>query len=113
MECSFFFEIVAPDGLNGIEKPIKEADLDLYVYKSGYNNKNILKSNTEGIIELGMDTSTTNTMYGSGYIESDFQTANNIIEKLSKIFKEAGYAHKIGIDDENGENSIWFRHNYS
>lgn len=114
MECSFFFEIIAPDGLNNIEDPIKKAGLDLYIYHSGFNNKNILKSKSDGIIELGMDTSTTELMYGSGYIESDFDTAKTIIKKLSNIFKEAGYSHKIGVDDDDGENdTVWFRYNYS
>ncbi len=113
MECSFFFEIIAPKGLKGLAKPIKEAELDLYIYHSGYNGKKILKSKSEGIIELGMDTSTTDLMFGSGYIESDFETAKSIIEKLSNIFREAGYRHKIGVDDENGENTIWLNHQFT
>lgn len=113
MECSFFFEVIAPNGLNGIEEPIKEAGLDLYIYHSGFNNKNILKSKSDGIIELGMDTSTTDLMHGSGHIESGFIESKKIIEKLSSIFREAGYSHKIGIDDENGENTIWFKYQYS
>ena len=113
MECSFFFEVIAPNGIIGIEESIKESGLDLYIYHSGFNNKNILKSKSGGIIELGMDTSTTDLMYGSGYIESGFSEAKIIVEKLSTIFREAGYSHKIGIDDENGENTIWLKHQYS
>jgi hypothetical protein len=113
MECSFFFEVIAPKGLKGLEKPIKEADLDLFIYHSGFNGKKILKSNSDGIIELGMDTSVTDLMHGSGYIESDFDTAKNIAKKLSDIFREAGYRHRIGVDDENGENTIWLEHQFS
>ena len=113
MECGFFFEVIAPNGLDGVAEPLKEAGLDLYIYHSGFNNKNILKSKSDGIIELGMDTSTTDLMHGGGYIESGFTEAQKIIEKLSSIFKVAGYSHKIGIDDENGENTIWFKHQYS
>src|SRR5687767_5670397 len=109
-DCSFFFEIHAPEGLDGIEQYIEESGLNLYIYKSGYNNKNILKSRSAGIIELGMDTSTTEKMHGSGYIKSDFETAKHIINKLHNIFKQAGYSHEIGVDDENGENTIWLKH---
>ena len=113
MECSFFFEIVAPEGLNGIEQPIKDSGLGLYVYHSGYNNKNILKNTSDSIIELGMDTSTTEIMNGGGGIECDFDTAKKMMSDLSNIFKNAGYSHKIGVDDENGENTVWYSYNYS
>jgi hypothetical protein len=113
MECSFFFEILAHDGLEGIEQEIRDSELGLYVYRSGFNNKCILKNTLGSVIGLDMDTSTTEIMTGSGSIEADFETAKGMMLKLSKILKSAGFNHKIGVDDENGENTVWYSHNYS
>lgn len=113
MECSFYFEVIAPEGLETIKAQIEIANIGLYVYQSGFNNKGILKNRIDSIVELGMDTSTTDVMNGSGYIESSFQEAKELMYKLSEIFKSAEYPHKIGVDDENGKNTIWHVHNYS
>ena len=113
MECSFFLEILAPKGLEGIEQQIKDAGLGLYIYRSGFNNKCILKNSSDSVIDLGMDTSTAEIMHGGGGIEADFETAKNMMLKLSNILKNAGYHHEIGLDDEDGENTVWFRYNYS
>jgi len=111
MECSFFFEILAPKGLIGIEQELADSQLGLYIYPSGFNNKNILKSRGE-ILELGMDTSTTNTMYGRGYLICDFETAVVLMKKLSRVFASANYPHKIGVDNEEGADTVWITHNY-
>jgi len=113
MECSFFFELIAPNGLEAIKKQAELANLGLYVYQSGFNNKGILKNRIDSKIEIGMDTSTTDVMHGSGYIESSFHEAKEHMIRLSEIFKTAEYPHKIGVDDENGENTIWFKYKYS
>ena len=111
MECTFFFEVLAPKGLNGLEKPLAESGLGLYIYHSHFNNKNILRSRGE-LIDLGMDTSTTDVMHGSGMLFCDFEAAVTSMKKLSTIFEDAGYSHRIGIDDENGENTVWINHNF-
>ena len=112
MECSFYFEVLAPDGLKGIEKPLSESGLGLFVYHSHFNNKNILKSDSD-LIELGMDTSTTEIMYGSGILYCNFEKSVALMRKLSEVLKSTGYNHKIGIDGENSDNTIWISHNYS
>lgn len=112
MECSFYFEVLAPDGFVGIEQPLSESGLGLFVYHSHFNNKNILKSDNE-LIELGMDTSTTEIVHGSGILYCDFEKSVALARTLSEVFKATGYKHKIGVDDENGNNTIWISHNYS
>lgn len=113
MECSFYFEVIAPDGLGAIKNEIDSSGLGLYVYLSGFNNKCILKNRVESKIDIGMDTSTTDMMHASGYIEADFNSAKEMMAQLSEIFKTAGYPHKIGVDDENGENTVWHSSKYS
>lgn len=113
MECSFYFEVIAPKGLGAIKDEIDSSGLGLYVYLSGFNNKHILKNRIESKIDIGMDTSTIDMMHASGHIESDFNTAKELMARLSEIFKTAGYPHKIGIDDENGENTVWLTSKYS
>ena len=110
MECGFCLEVLAPKGLIGLEGLIQELDIGLYTYLSGFNNKIILKSKTESIIELNMDSSTTDVMHGSGYIKGDFDFAKSIIKKIGNAFEEAGYNYKIGIDDENSKNTLWLEH---
>ena len=112
MECAFYFEVLAPQGLVGIEEPLAKSGLGLFVYHSHFNNKNILKSDSE-LIELGMDTSTTEVMHGSGILYCNFEESVTQMRKLSEVFKISGYNHKIGIDDENSNNTIWISHNYS
>lgn len=103
LKTDFYFEVLAPRGLAEIKTAIDASDLGLSLYCSGFNNKSILKSNIDGIIELGMDTSTTDVMYGSGAIEADFVTAKSMLKTLSDIFKNAGFSHKIYVDNENWE----------
>ncbi len=113
MECGFWLEIHAPNGLEGIEEEIETSGLGLYVYRTGFNNKCILKNTLDSQIELDMDSSTTEIMHGSGGIETDFESAKGMMLKLSNILKDAGFKHKIGIDDENGQETIWYSHEYS
>ena len=105
-ECTFYFEVVAPHGLLGVERPLADSGLELFVYHSHFNNKNILKSGSN-VIDLGMDTSTTDVMHGSGFLYCDFKTSLSLMKKLSLVFKSAGYSHKIGVDDEEGNNTVW------
>lgn len=113
MECSFFFEVVAPNGFEKIEGPIKESGLDFSVYLSHFNNKKILKSGPAGIIDVGMDASTTEIMHGSGYIEAEFTKAKLMMETLSNIFRTAGFKHRVGVSDENEENTVWYKYQCS
>ena len=113
MDCGFYFEIIAPNGLEVIKPQVDSASLGLYVYISGFNNKGILKNRIDSEIEMGMDSSTTELMYGSGHIEGSFENAKEKMKVLTNIFKSAELPHKIGIDDENGEKSIWYTYNYS
>ena len=100
MECHFSFEINAPVGLNNLHKDFEQTDLNLFIWKSGYNGKNILRSDPEGIISLDMDSSDTDLMFGSGRINSDYKQAKQIIMKISAILKRHGYKHKISVDNE-------------
>ena len=111
MGCHFSFEVLAPNGLLGIEKALADSQLGLYIYHSHFNDKNILKSSSD-VIELGMDTSTTDVMRGSGTLWCDFETAISLMKKLSQVFASAHYNHKIGIDNEAGDDTVWITHNF-
>lgn len=113
MECNFYFEVVAPEGLANVKEQIDSAGVGLYIYVSGFNNKGILKYEIGSVIELEMETSTTDVMFGSGDVASSFQEAEKLIVMLSDIFRSANFPHKIGLDDENGENTVWYTHKYS
>lgn len=89
MDCSFYFEVVAPKGLIALEGLIQNLDIGLYACLSGLNNKIILKSKNESIIELNMNSSTTHLMNGSGYIKGDFDVAKSNIKKINNVFEEA------------------------
>ena len=112
MECIFYFEVLAPNGLNDIEQPLLDSGLLLTIYHSHFNHKNILTSKNE-LIELGMQTSTTDVMYGSGFLYCEFEHAVAMMKTLSEVFKKGGYPHKIGVDAENNGDNIWINHNYS
>lgn len=113
MECGFYLEVIAPNGLASIGPQLEKANIGLCVYLSGFNNKSILTNTVNSKIDLGMDSSTTDVMTGSGYVESDFREANELLSKLSEIFKSVDLPHKIGVDDEYGGNTIWYSHKYS
>ncbi len=113
MEGSFYFEVVAPKGLEPIKAHIELAKLGLYVYSSGFNNKGVLKNRVDSQIEIGMETSTAELMNGSGYIETSFEEAKEKMLQLNNIFKSAGLPHKIGVGDESGDNTIWYTYKYS
>ena len=110
IECHFSFSVLAPEGLNEIERYLHESGLDLSIYHSNFNNKNILKSKRNGLIELGMETSTTDTMSGSGYIYSSFEVAQEKIKLLSKVFVQGGYSHEMSVDNETGEKTMRLEH---
>ena len=100
MECYFCFQVHAPKGLKGLDSAIERSKLNLSVWVSGYNGKKILRSNASGPIDLEMDSSDTDVMYGSGIIELDYESAKVIVDKLSEVFRAAKYAHGIGLDNE-------------
>ena len=105
MECHFSFEIKAPLGLNELEKDFAESELDLYVWKSGYNGKHILRS-SDGIVDLDMDPSDTDILNGSGAIKADFDQAKKVITEISRILQLQGFHHKIAVDSESGSETF-------
>jgi len=105
MECHFSIEITAPGGLAGLEKYFNESFLNLYIWNSGYNGKNILRS-SEGIIDLNMDSSDTDILNGSGVIKSDFERAKEVILEISRILILQGFRHEISVDNESGSETF-------
>ena len=103
MECYFSFEVNAPDGLGSISSDLDRSELNLYIWKSGYNGKVILRSKPNGMIDLDMDSSDTDRMFGSGTIQASFEKAKSIIDRLSSIFTKHSLPHEIGVDSEAGE----------
>jgi len=102
-ECYFFIEINAPKGLAGIEKHLDKCKLSLKPYLSGYNNKVILKNDMDDDrFEWGMDSSDTDVMVASGYICMPVASAWKLLKSLSFALTAAGFPHKIGLDDEEG-----------
>jgi len=94
MQCFFCFQVHAPKGLRGLDGAIVRSKLNLSTWISGYNGKTILRSDSSGPIDLDMDSSDTDIMYGSGIIELDYGSAKLIVDKLSEVFRAKGYPHE-------------------
>lgn len=98
----FTLEILAPNGLNGIENAVNEADIGLHIWRSGANQKNILRSHLDCDFEFDMDTSDNDVLFASGDFECNVEEAKHILLKLSNILKAANYPHRVGMDNEAG-----------
>lgn len=110
-KCHFSLEIMAPDGLEVLTGDINRAGLNLYMYKSGYNGKTILR-NSEGVIDLDMDSSDTACMFASGTIDLAFDQAKSVVSKLSDIFKKNKLPHLILLDNETSEETHIFSYEW-
>ena len=113
IECYFSFEIKAPSGLKSISNDLEVSEFNLYTWKSGYNGKVILRSKPDGVIDLEMDSSDSDIMFGSGYIEESFVKAKNVIKQLSEIFSSHGFPHEIGVDNETGDETYNISSNWN
>ena len=108
MACHFRFEVIAPQGLIGLEPALAQADLGLSVYHSHFNHKNILRGGN-ALIALDMQTSTTDVMDGSGWLACDRETATALMRRLNAVFASAGYRHTIWTDNEAGDAAVRIR----
>lgn len=102
MSWSFSFEVLAPQGLAGIESWLPHSGLALKPYRSGFNGQVILRSLPESPIDLDMDPSTTETLFGSGCIDADPDTAEAHLNTLHHILKQMALPHRIGGDLPEG-----------
>lgn len=82
----FSLAVLAPQGLGGIETWLPQSDLALKPYRSGFNGQVILRSLPEGPIDLDMDPSATETLFGSGYIHAEPATAEAYLQTLHQTF---------------------------
>lgn len=100
-ECHFFLEIKAPEGLAGIEQHLQLCAMDLEPWVSGYNGKVILRNrHDEERFEWAMDPSDTDVLVADGDIFMPVVEAWNLIKPLSMALENAGFSHRLGIDDE-------------
>lgn len=103
MEFGFCVTIEAPKGLKGIEKYLEKFSIPLFAWESGFNQKMILRSSNEELVEWGMDSSTTDQMFASGCFFGSSEDALEFITKLSSAIGAAGFSHEILLDNEHGE----------
>ena len=103
MQCHFSVEIYSPEGIGKIADHLGKCRLQLYVHKSGYNGKEILRSKHGGEIEWAMDSSDSSIMFASGYVDGGFDRANLLLGDLAIALVASGYPHQIKIDDDKGQ----------
>lgn len=109
MGWPFSFEVLAPQGLAGIEAWLPQSGLALKPYRSGFNGQVILRSLPEAAIDLDMDPSTTETLFGSGCIDTAPATAKTYLKTLHHIFKQMALPHRIGCDLPDGTHWLTWR----
>lgn len=97
----FHLEILAPNGLAGIEPYLFMSLIPLTTYFSHFTQQVILRlSHCGDKIEFEMDGSSHPTMHASGYIVGTFEDAIQKIDSLSQALRAADFPHTIGVDDD-------------
>ncbi|MBF2052832.1 MAG: hypothetical protein IGS03_05120 [Candidatus Sericytochromatia bacterium] len=109
MAWHFSFEVLAPQGLAGIDEQLLQNGLPLTAYRSDFNGQVILRRLPEGPIELDMDPSTTETLFGSGYMDADSATAEAYLNTLHQIFQQMALPHRMGLDLSDGTRWLIWR----
>ena len=103
MKCHFFIQIMAPEGLGKIEPYLQGCHLKLATYKSGFNDKIILRSLHGDDVEWSMDSSESDIIVAFGYIAGEIECAKFLLGDLSDALKAANYPHETVVDNERGE----------
>ena len=113
-ELHFHVEVLAPNGLAGIEPFLSECQLGVTTRRSGFNGQVILvmDDRTEDL-DFAMDPSTEESMHGSGYISCEPELAWGRLMSLSHALKRAGFPHWIGMDDDHAGSAYLFCHGCS
>jgi hypothetical protein len=102
VECHFTIDIYAPSGLAGMEPTLRDGELPLYPWKSGYNGKIILRASQDDGLEWDMDSSDDNLMFVSGGIFAPVEVAERKLRWFSSCLATAGFNHSILLDDPDG-----------
>jgi hypothetical protein len=110
VECRFCVEIHAPRGLRGIEPHLARCGLALEAWKSGYNDKVILRALPDSELAWEMDSSDSALMFASGCISNDLRTADAQLRKLSTALRMARFPHRILLDDAAGNLHVSIEH---
>ena len=105
-------EILAPCGLEGIEKYLSRCKLNLEAWPSNYNSKIILRAGAGSNYEWAMDSSDTDTIYCSGELYDGQEFAEEAMESLSRIFQDMSLPHIILLDDSDGILCKEIRHDW-
>ncbi|MGE8453175.1 MAG: hypothetical protein ACN6OP_21690 [Pseudomonadales bacterium] len=95
----FHLEVLAPNGLKGIESFLYRANLPLEAKTSGFNGKVILRDSCEDdFFNFDMTTSTEDVMHASGNIAHSVEQAWAMLLSLSQALTSAGFPHLVGLD---------------
>jgi hypothetical protein len=105
--CHFHIEIYAPAGLHGIEPYLSDCKLKLSPWTSGFNGQVVLRYAGDDEAHFAMDPSTQETMYASGCIYKEAWDAWKLLESFSLSLHQAGFPHRIGMDDPLTERTFW------
>ena len=102
---------MAPEGLGKIEPYLQGRHLKLATYKSGFNDKIILRSLHGDDVEWSMDSSESDIIVAFGYIAGEIECAKFLLGDLSDALKAANYPHEILLDNEHNilEQKLSFR----
>ena len=112
MANHFSIEILAPDGLAGIEESISNCKLGLEPWKSGYNGKVILRSVKDSDFEWSMDSSDGQYLFASGEFYDGLAEAVESLESLSNVLRVSKFPHIIIIDDETNYAAKEIKHDW-
>lgn len=112
MEFFFVIDILAPRGLIGIEKVLKDYELPLEAWKSGYNGKMVLRSTDGSVMDWNMDAVDSSEMFVQGTIFGDAKFAENQLGSLSKCLIRTGFPHRIECDTPDGDNLVIISHEW-
>lgn len=102
MSNYFSIEIIAPQGLTGIEPYLSHCLMALSAYSSQYHGKTILKAQKDAEYEWSMDASATDTLFAAGEFYHGAADAIKKLQSLSDILAKMNFPHHILIDDESG-----------
>ena len=96
----FSLEILAPNGLAGVEDGMRSCKLQLEPWPSGFNGKVILRSISSSNFEWSMDFHGDEYIVASGEFYDGLDKTVECLLSFSEVLKQVKFPHKILIDDE-------------
>jgi len=101
----FSIEILAPEGLAGIESAMERCKLSLEAQVSENDNKVMLfaqeNSNFEWSMGASEDEKWSQYLFAGGEFYQGLEHAKRMLQSLSNAIEDSGFPHMIKLDDEN------------